>query len=679
MIRKYCYVDAEYFNSSEPVLNPVCVAFEYGKDRDSYWLHEREKMQNAVAQDLERLAAEGYVFVSWNVIAEGRFFESIGLDPTDFTWIDLYLEYRHLLNQNWDLQYGKQLIGGKIIMTHPPKPKYKRTEEDKNSPKAEYNLGAATFKLLGIEIDNERKTRIRDIIISKDAEQIEINRDAIMEYCVSDIEHLKKIFVAIVNWYKKLLPKHELEKLFDEMVFRGEFSARTAKMESVGIPFNVEQTKSLADSIPYILKSIQEEINELFPSVGAYRWNKKENRYSQNQGNIKNWIANCPFADNWAKTKSKDFSLAEDAWTQHFHYKYTYPKDSFGAQMIRIIKTNSSLRGFKEKIEGSDKKNFWDSVGSDGRSRPFMNIFGSQTGRSQPGSTGFLFLKSVWIRALAEPPSGWGYGAGDFKSQEFLIAGLESGDMNMINAYMSGDVYMWFAIRAGAAPEGATKKTHEFIRERFKSTVLAMIFRMRAKSLAIKLTQDTGVFHSEDQAQDLIDLFDKIFYVFADWCDEIVEQYDTDGYLKLRDGWYMWGDNINPNSIINYKIQGGGGAILRYTVRRGQQAKLILPQTLHDAAYNLFPMTEEGLESVVTLEKCMKEGFRDYYRGHKLEKYANVQVETKVWGPEFEDGYVTTKSGIKIPSQKVYIDARGKEEFKNFKHYFHRNEELELL
>lgn len=676
--KSYVFLDAEYFNTSEEIVEPVCVSLRYDDQKETHWLHQTGKQwKNIIAGDIIHLAEQGYIFVSYNVIAEGRFLQSIGLDPVDFQWVDIYLEYKQLLNQNHDLQYGRQLIKGKKIRTFPPKPKYQQTKEEKmrvSNAKAETGLGAACFKLLNVVIDNERKNKMRDIIISGDAELIEKHKEEIMEYCDSDTEYLEPLFKKMVTHYKKLLPASELKNLFEYMSFRSEFAARTANMESLGIPFHEDWTRSLGVAIPYIKKSIQEEINRNFPDLKPFRWNKRENRYSMRQKVVKEWISKQPFADRWQRTDKGDFSLSLDAWTQHFHYKYSYPSDCLGAQMIRMAKTETSLRGFAVR---PGKRSFWDDVGSDSRSRPFFNIYGSQTGRSQPGSTGFLFLKSAWTRALAVPPSGWAYAAVDFKSQEFLIGGLESGDMNMIKAYQSGDVYMWFATKAKAAPEGATKKTHGFIRDKFKSTVLGMQYRMGAASLAVKLTQDTGVPHTEEDAQDLIDLFNEIFAKYADWCEDTLDDYYMDGYLKTRDGWFMFGDNDNDKSITNFKVQGAGGGILRYSVRRAQEAGLLVPQTLHDATYILYPVGE--LEHIDTLMEAMDKGFRDYYKGHPLEKYANVGLDPQTWSMEYEDGVMTTPGGLEVPTQKIYIDGRGKEEYKNFNRYFHMLEEMSIL
>jgi hypothetical protein len=75
-------------------------------------------------------------------------------------------------------------------------------------------------------------------------------------------------------------------------------------------------------------------------------------------------------------------------------------------------------------------------VGSDNYSRPYMNHFGAQSSRTQPKSSGFLFLKSAWMRSLCQPPKGYAIGGIDYSSQEFLLGAVCSRDPKMIQAFM---------------------------------------------------------------------------------------------------------------------------------------------------------------------------------------------------------------------------------------------------
>ena len=108
-------------------------------------------------------------------------------------------------------------------------------------------------------------------------------------------------------------------------------------------------------------------------------------------------------------------------------------------------------------------------VGKDGRNRTMLSAFRARTGRNQPSNTEFIFGPSVWLRGLIQPPPGYGIAYIDWAQQEFGIAAALSGDPLMMDAYRSGDPYLAFAKQAGAAPPDATKATHKAVRDQFKS------------------------------------------------------------------------------------------------------------------------------------------------------------------------------------------------------------------
>ena len=80
-----------------------------------------------------------------------------------------------------------------------------------------------------------------------------------------------------------------------------------------------------------------------------------------------------------------------------------------------------------------------------------------------------------WARSLIRPREGEVIIAIDWSNQEFAIAAILSGDSAMLEAYNSGDPYLYFAIAAGGAPAGATKKTHPAERNLFKATTLGVL------------------------------------------------------------------------------------------------------------------------------------------------------------------------------------------------------------
>jgi len=594
---------------------------------------------------------------------------SLQMDVLKVQYIDLYLEYRCLLNHHHDWMYGKQLIKGVKRFTKPPKDKWKQSEEESrkaDNSKPEYSLSAACYKVLGEVIDTNEKNEVRDIIIHGTDEEIEENKERILRYNESDIKYLPRLFKGILNEYQKRLkdyPEH-LKTLKEEMLLRGNYSARTAVMESLGYPIDFAATKSFSESVPTILWEVQDEINKLFPRIlpftksklGVHSWSHVRTRL---------WIEEQGFKG-WVKTDTKLDSLALKAWKKFFPFSHSYPKDNFGAQMVRYLTLRQQLNGFLQSKSAKRKGNFWDYVGSDKRVRPYFGIYGSQSARSQPKATGFLFLKSAWMRALCVPRKGRAICGIDYKSQEFLLAALLSGDAAMLKAYQSGDPYLYLAKIAGKVPWDGERKDYQKERNVFKVVTLALQYGMGKYSLSNDLTQKLGKRFSESKAEQLIYKFNRAYPVHAKWKRKVLSQYRKQKFWKLPCGWYMWGDNKNERSIGNVPIQGFGSSIMRKAVEFAQDKGLQVILTLHDAIYVEY---DSGNHCAVDLlQESMASAFSFYFNGGRRDN-ALVGLDANIWGQDFVDGKFRTEK-VEGKMQKTYMDERGAKEYASFKQYF---------
>ena len=664
----YCYLDFEYNGTSEPLLNLVSCSVLYNGVQTNHWLHnspsEKKKLGNWLFEHRDEVT-----LVAYNATAEARAMLSLGLNPLDFKWFDLYLEYRCLNNHNHKLQYGRQLIDGKIKTTKPPKNKWKQTEEEKKSSdysKTQHNYGAACFKLLGKLIDTDRKKEVRDIIISANEFVIEEEKKEILEYNDDDVVNLPDLLKATIQQYYSLLPKTELTNLKAEMFLRADYAVRTAIMEKEGYPIDLEATKIFTSRIEDILKDCQEDINSQFPDIKPFRWNKKEERYSWNQKGTKDWVRTLNKA-NWVQTDSKDVSLSLDAFKRYFDFRHDYPQGNLGAQFVRYLTLRQNLNGFLQSKTAKKKSTFWDYVGSDGRVRSYFGIYGAQSARSQPKATGFLFLKSAWMRVLCVPPRGKVITGIDYKSQEFLISALLAKDSNMYKAYMSGDPYLYLAKLAGAVPMDGKREDYEEIRDLFKSTTLGLSYGMSKIGLANKLTEDLGRNVSQVEAQKLIDTFNKIYRKHYIYKKQVIREYRKKGYLKLPCGWYMFGSNDNDRSAGNFPVQGFASSLMRDAVRLAQDKGLKVIKTLHDAIYIEHDVGDTN--SIELLGSCMDTAFRKYF-DKDLRAKASVGLDGNTWGldyPEEETSLLVGK--IKLKQQRLYVDGRSKKEYNTFKKY----------
>lgn len=676
---KTARIDFEFYNTSEEILSLVCCSIETHEGVEEFWLHNDNKEKKKLKQRLIALNDQGYVFIAFQVTAEARSFYSLGLDPLSFDWIDLFIEYRHISNQNDHIMYGNQYDGKKVKFTRRPPPKWERTDlDDALAFKQKHSLVEAAFKLIGKKINSAHKDIMRDLILSAPDSFNRFQREKIIEYCTSDVAYLDKMLSKIFKEYQRLLSVHYNEnQLIQEAMQRGKYAALTAIREAKGYPIDYEKTKNFSMHVDSILRDTMVEINSLFPDIKPFRWNHEEARFNFKQKEVKEWVRKNHNTKFWKQTDTGDVSLSLDAWTQHYNYSHDYPKNIFGAQMVRFLKLKQSLNGFVEsRVKNS--KSFWDSVGSDKLVRPYMNPFGSQTSRTQPSATSFIMLKPAWQRALIVPPKGYAITGIDYGSEEFFISALLSKDKNMIDAYLSGDPYLAFAKLVGGVPKDATKKSHGKERVPYKSTVLGLSYDMTKYGLSVKLTRDTGKTWTPDDAQHQIDSFYQAFPDFAEFKENILEEYESNKRLRLKDGWTLWGDQDNFRSVGNFPIQGAGAAIMRCADLLCHDRSLYVPITLHDALYILH--RSDDLKAIDTAIDSMVEGFAWYFDDEYKDLARKIRLDPETWGPDFEGiNRLTTPNGHKVKVETIHIDERAINDYRKFSKYFRPIEGEEFL
>lgn len=669
---KILTLDFEFNGITEPKLNLVsCATATYidGKLEESkdWWLHKDLNSQASLRDYL--LAHKDSVFVAFGAEAEAKSMLSLGLNVLDFKWVCLHLEYRCLQNHSFELLHGEQLIDGKVKRTYP------------FGEKGKQSLAAAAFKLLGAIIDTKEKDEVRQLIISSPEEFTEEQKQRILSYGKSDIQYLYKMLKAVISIYKKRVPRN-LKDLTKQMLLRGEYAARTAKMVQFGYPVNREWLNNFADNAPMVIQDCQRDINRQFPDNPPFRWKKSEQRFSLNKKVVQDWIhKNHP--EGWLLTDTGQYSIALEAFEEKYHYRHNYPEGNLGAQMLRYLKLTASLKGYNPHAE----KSIFNDLGSDDRVRTYLNPYGAQSSRTQPASTGFVFLKPASQRSLVQAKKGKAIGDLDYSSEEFLLGALMSGDRKMIEAYRSGDVYLAFGKDIGYIPKDGTKKTHKMERDICKAVVLSLSYLMTEHGLAARLTQETGRSWTEAEAKELIELFDSNYETFSEYRKELLQDYYDNGYLMLKDGWYMWSDNPKFRSVTNCPIQGMGAVIMRRAVSLAQDSGLNVIFTLHDAIYIEYDFG--NLEAIDTLKHCMEQAFIEQFDGEIKEFAKLIRVDPQTWGigykdPEIVDGninyeIVTTPKGLKVPASSYFYDPRAVKDFDMIKKYMFESSGQELL
>lgn len=660
-------IDFEYNTTQERDLNLICCSLEINGEKESHWLYQDAGAKLKLKERLIKLRdSKDYAFLCFNGDAEGSSFISLGLNPTKFKWVDLQNEWKMIKNKNDKFAYGRQLIAGREVITYAPDP-YAKEEDGKNHSNPPVNLAGCLFKLLGKKIDTIHKNKMRDICIRNNTKEITDNKKTIIEYCESDISYLKPAFSEIKKFYIAVNTYST-----KELLFRGETSARVALMSRTGYPIKRDWTENIYKNSTLIVEECQRDINSQFPDTPMFipRFKTKPERGMRlNTTSVHNYIEMSENKDTWPRSeKTGKYMLADKVYSKYWSFEnYNYPREDFGAQFVRFKKLISSLSGFRI-TQTSKTKPFHTIVGSDDRARPWHNPYGSSTGRFQASASGFIFHKAAWMRIMVLPNPGRALVGIDYSSQEFLICALLSEDRNMIDAYKSGDPYLYFAKKAGAIPPEGRKKDYKDLRNKFKQATLAMGYGQGAKGMGEYLTQKLNKKVTTEEARELIDLYYETYPDYKKFTQAVRHEYQCMNMLRLPDGWTMYGDNPNALSVGNFLVQGMGGCILRKAIQLCQDAGISVVFPHHDALYLEIPSSD--LSKVDLILKCMRDAFIFYFEGLMKKEAGFIRSDIDIWGPDFIKGQeIITPKGLELTAKKVYIDGRAGAELQVFKKY----------
>lgn len=675
-------IDFEFFNSNEKemtVIAAVLSSRELGEIK--YNLLDSEGLAD-FKEMMQMLRGNCAVFLAYAVNAEARALLSIGIDPLNYRWIDLYVEFRMLCNSNNRWNYGNYIpkTGGNGYST-PPNPL--QTEEEKEQDFEDHsetpkNLINAVYKLLKVRLDQEEKDTMRELILSKDLVKIHASMDSILDYCASDTRYLRALDLSIQREYEK----EGIGDFRNDQQQRGRYSVCTAYCEYIGIPINMPLLHKIIDKTPEILQSHKETVNAYFnffiPDIQRPPITRKNGSVfhykltpaHKDMAAYQNYVASLNIP-NFPKTKTGKYKLDKDT-LEEFGY--------WGGleELWKYNKTESSLKWFnKENGNG-----FFENLGSDDRVRPYYGIFGTQTGRNAAKAKTFPLAMSSWLRAIIQPPKDLYIIGADFSQQEVYVAAILSGDENLLKAYLSGDVYLAFAKQAGLVPEYATKSSHKFERDLCKGTVLGLQFGMGPIKLKYKLILDSGskpedfkevaertiteeqqwrcdafnliarkyskeeIYFDKywhEKTSELITAHKTVFSRYWQWVYEVTNEYKSGTPLSSNDGWVLFCDNPSIPSVRNFLVQGNAASITRRAIVLMVEHGLQVMCGLHDAVYVI---TDTPLGTETIMNGLMLQATQEILK----ERCTNIRIDFKV-----------------IDHNTVWVEDKGKKDWEKLK------------
>ena len=181
-------------------------------------------------------------------------------------------------------------------------------------------------------------------------------RDALLEYCASDVESLAR-----------LLPAMEGKLDLERALLRGRYMKAAAAIEHNGVPIDTASLETLRAHWSAIQERLIEEVDAQY---GVYDGRTfRAERFGE-------WLARNEIA--WPLLASGRLELSDDTF-----------KD-----MARAHPKLAPLRELRVALSQLRLSEL--AVGSDGRNRTLLSAFRARTGRNQPSNTKFIFGPSAW-------------------------------------------------------------------------------------------------------------------------------------------------------------------------------------------------------------------------------------------------------------------------------------------
>lgn len=450
---------------------------------------------------------------------------------------------------------------------------FKRLRNGRAVPHGHGLLGAlATYGIRGMS--QATKDDMRSLILGGGPWSTD-ERRAILRYCREDVAAMRPLLEVMGQNITKDSHTHM------GALLRGRYAAAVARVERAGVPMDMPLLNRLKRHWEAVKLGL---VRELGPSTGAW---DSEGRFSADR--FGRWLFTNDVA--WPRLPSGKLDLQADTFrdmARAFSSTEAVTRSTTPSDIERAAKVVKGLGDAHTlRVVLSQLRELKLEIGSDGRNRTYLAPFGARTGRNQPSTNKFIFGPAVWLRGLIKPPPGYAVSYLDWRSQEFGIAAVLAGDEAMWDAYISGDVYLGFAIAAGLAPAGATRDTHEPEREAAKPVVLGLSYSRTAEGIASSSALQRA------EAQALVSVHRRTFHRYWEWSANVVANALAGSRLHTKFGWEWRMDQttiLNPRSIGNFPVQATGAEMLRLAVSMATEQGIEVVAPVHDAVLILSPI-----------------------------------------------------------------------------------------
>ena len=420
-------------------------------------------------------------------------------------------------------------------------------------------------------MEADKKRYWRDYIINNYPDYED--QKGIMDYCLEDVLLTEKLFYKQCERLEKL--DTNFLRIIQQATFHGRSMGIAAQIETNGIPINNNLYDDLEEHYPNVREQEMKELEAIFDVYELGKFNhKKFEKELIRIGLYNRW----PRSDK-GRLKTDDRTI----------YRFQEVSPEIAAfRNSKFIIDSRTLKGF--------------CVGSDGRSRAPLNLFGQITGRTNVSTAINPFGAPRRMRNIIGAAEDSYLVYADWKSQEIVIQAYLSQDQELINAVNSGDPYLYTAKAVGAIPKDAVRKDYEHERELYKQSLLAIGYGQTPFGLKNKL----GI--SLPNATYIHSKICGYYKVFAAWSKSITAKAMQRGYFTTCYGWKYWitdKEIVNPRRLTNWPIQSHGSEILRRAMIDLDEAGFEISMIIHDAV--LLHCKRKNLRAMIDDNKAIME------------------------------------------------------------------------
>ena len=551
--------------------NLICCCLLVGPQVESFWLLDGED-EGRLVQRLQELQKWGAVLVAHSVeIAEARAFLRLGLNPSEFQWLDTFLGAKQLSN----------CVSGSPV--------------EVKCPEGKRDLASVTLAYTGRSRDTSSKHALQLLCGEGTKEQIFSQKSAILAYCSEDVVDCVAIVQAMESEWAGLQHKALWDNTPTDFwgclkAFSTE-AAESAVVSSRGLPVDEDALGQLIEEAP---RKIQQ--------------------------------AKAAFEQKWGCTndKQKRAKVREEAHRLNLPDPGTLQKGDLqdlaemGSEFVQDLLELKNLTGTLQGVA----KGWGQSVQKGRVYYGGLNPFGTLTGRCTPQpKRGFIPAWSKKLHStLWKAPEGRCLVELDYGSQEIWLAGALYRDPATLKAYSGKDFYISVLALLGLVPEedgqlskAAFEQKHPGLRQEYKAALLGDQYGMGATSLARKYGLEPA------RAVQILDSLHRLFHLKREESDRLQRQVfrsKAPSMIHLPSGWgCIVGNEQTGLTHRNFPIQGSGAAIRGRLVHRlltewATESRWVCA-TVHDAII-IECSEQEAAEAVDQAKQIMIEVAADY-------------------------------------------------------------------